>query len=187
MAIGWEPLKGGLPLAALVAGLILAKGVKGVARDESEDEQGKQDDAARREHARFAGITSSLRGGTSAAVPSYSGDQGNRGDSGLMGDSYFFDKDAAEHAYDAGAFLAKQAGIGGGLKAVASPLVKAITPGWKTKALTGAGVLGTGYLMAKAVKGTLRSGMSPEPPRAYGGLAAPLPNYVNQYGRPMLE
>lgn len=201
----WEPMKGGLPLAALVGGMLLLHGArKGVGNDVNAA-HARAAAVQNTEVGRLAGTASALRGGAPLDPMAGALYQSERADSSSPGDLSMFDKGAAAHGVRAGRALAKSAGIGSlamkGLGALnkapnalvsgAQKLVKPVVGAMPSlslgqKALVGGAALGTGLLAAKAGKKAVSFGMEPAEPKVEGGPAAPMPSYVNQYGVPTL-
>lgn len=201
----WSPMKGGLPLAALVGGLLLARGMSrsadaGVAKAELKHNVQRFEEANRN-----APMNAALRGGVPLDPMGSMLYQGERSDSDIPGDMSLFDKAAAAIGEEAGRVLAKTAGIGGmlgsalgavnkapnalvsGAQKLLKPVVSAIPgPGLLGKAAIGAGVLGAGMLAAKGAKKAGEFGMAPPQEHALGGHSAALPSYVNQYGVPTM-
>ena len=169
----WEPMKGGLPLAALVGGLMLARGMSRSARSGVDEANVKHDMARFNESNRNAQVNATLRGGVPLNPTGSFLYDNERGDSGIAGDMRMFDKGASAAGALAGKLLAKSAGIG--LPA----------PGILGKAAIGAGLVGAGVLAAKGAKKAGEFGMAPPQERRLGGHAAGLPMYVNQYGVPV--
>ena len=201
----WEPMKGGLPLAALVGGMLLYHGMKRGVDDDITDAKGMQNIKRVAEAQRNAGTNAALRGGARLDPMGSLLYQNERADNAIPGDFSMFDKGAAAHLIEAGRTLAKQAGIGAmamkglgainkapdlllrGAQAVAKPVVSALPgPGLKTKALIGATALGGGLLAAKAGKKALEFGMKPAQEQRLGGPSSGLPSYVNEWGQPTM-
>lgn len=199
----WEPLKGGLPLAALVGGMLLYHGMKRGATSDLSQAQAQQGMLRAGEAQRNSGVNASLRGGAPLDPMGSTLYQTERADSLMPGDLSMFDKSAMLHAIEAGRLLAKQAGIGGlvtqglsalnkspnlvvgGAQRAAKPLVGALPRlGLKSKALVGATALGGGLLAARAGRKALAFGMKPAQEQRLGGLSSGLPSYVNEYGVP---
>jgi hypothetical protein len=190
----WKPMKGGLPLAALVGGTLLYHGLH-KSNQNAQAQQGLRQDYARGAAAnRLSGTDAALRGGVPLDPGGAALYRNERADSNTPGDFSMFDKGAAAIAEDAGRLLAKQAGIGGavmsGLKAGGSALSKgigaaksALTPGMGTKLLAGGALVGGGLLAAKAGKSAYNYGMAPTQERTLGGHNAELPSSVNQFGQ----
>lgn len=202
----WAPLKGGLPLAAMVGGLLLARGMSRSAGAGVEQAKMKQEFNRAGEAARNSQVNATLRGGAPLSPMGSMLYNDERADSGVVGDMSMFDKGAAAAGEEAGKMLAKSAGIGGaigsalgavnkapdllvrGAQKVLKPVVSRIPgPGLLGKAAIGAGVLGAGLLAAKGAKKAGEFGMAPAQPQRLGGPAAPLPSYVNQYGVPTMD
>lgn len=201
----WSPMKGGLPLAALVGGLLLAKGLSRNA-DAGVDEAKARHNVARvGEATRNSQVNSTLRGGAPLDPLGAMIYNGERADSGIPGDVNMFDKAAAADGMEAGRVLAKSAGIGGpigaavgalnkspdlllrGAQKVLKPIVSRIPgPGLLGKAAIGAGAIGAGMLAMKGAKKAGEFGMAPAQEHRLGGHAAALPSYVNQYGVPVM-
>ncbi len=170
----WEPMKGGLPLAALVGGLLLARGMSRSTRSGIDLANAKHNLARAGEANRNAQVNTTLRGGI-PLDPSGSYLYNNeRDDSARAGDMSMFDKGASAAGIEAGKLLAKSAGIG-------LPV-----PGILGKAAIGAGLIGAGVLAAKGAKKAGEFGMAPPQEKRLGGHAAGLPSYVNQYGVPVV-
>lgn len=201
----WEPLKGGLPLAALVGGMLLARGMSRQADAGIEEAKGKHNLARLAEANRNAQVNSTLRGGAPLDPMGAMLYNGERADSGIPSDVNMFDKAAAADGVEAGRLLAKSAGISGpigaaigvvnkapdllvsGAQKVLKPVVSRLPgPGLLGKAAIGAGVLGAGMLAAKGAKKAGEFGMAPPQEHRLGGHAAALPSYVNQYGVPVM-
>lgn len=201
----WEPMKGGLPLAALVGGLLLARGMSRSADAGVADAKLKHNVQRFDESNRNSQINSTLRGGAPLDPMGSLLYQNERADSGIPGDVNMFDKAAAAVGEEAGRVLAKAAGIGGaigsalgavnkapnllvgGAQKLLKPIVSKIPgPGLLGKAAIGAGVLGAGMLAAKGAKKAGEFGMAPPQEHALGGHSAALPSYVNQYGVPTM-
>jgi len=201
----WEPLKGGLPLAALVGGMLLARGMSRSAASGVEEAKAKHNLARVAEADRNAQVNSTLRGGTPLDPMGSILYNSERADSGIPSDVNMFDKAAAADGMEAGRLLAKSAGIGGpigaaigavnkapdllvrGAQKVLKPVVSSIPgPGLLGKAAIGAGVLGAGMLAAKGAKKAGEFGMAPAQEQRLGGHAAALPSYVNQFGIPTM-
>lgn len=205
----WAPLKGGLPLAALVGGMLLARGMsKSV--DQGVAEKKIEHNAARfNESNRNAQMNSTLRGGVPLDPMGSLLYNSERADSGIPGDVNMFDKAASAMGAEIGRFLAKNAGIGGGVmgaigstlgainkspdllvrgaQKVLKPVVSRLPgPGLLGKAAIGAGVVGTGMLAMKGAKKAGELGMAPPQEHRLGGHSAGLPSYVNQYGVPVM-
>src|SRR6185503_10365947 len=138
----WSPLKGGLPLAALVGGLMLARGMSRSAGAGVADAKMKHNVNRVEEANRNSQVNSTLRGGAPLDPMGSMLYQNERADSGVAGDTRMFDKEAAAIGEEAGRTLAKAAGIGGLLG----------------KAVAGAGVVGAGML---AMKGAKKVGVIP--------------------------
>lgn len=198
IAAQWDPTKGGLPLAALLGGLLLYHGMKRGVDSGIDDMKAEHNMARLAEADRNAGTVSALRGGAPLDPMGMMLYQNERADSVMH-------KGAALHAIKAGRALAKQAGIGGllakgvgmlnrspdllmrGAQAAAKPVVSRLPgPGLKTKALIGATALGGGLLAAKAGKKVMEYGLGPSQEHRQGGHSAQLPSYVNQFGVPVL-
>jgi len=185
-AEGWKPMKGGVPLAALVGGALLYHGLHKSTQN-AQANQGLQQEFARvNESNRLSGTDAALRGGVpldSGGAMLYRNEQAN---SNVPGDFSMFDKGASVYASEAGRILAKHAGIGGavmgGLKAAKS----ALTPGLGTKLLAGGALVGGGILAAKAGKAAYNYGMAPTQEHTFGGHNAALPSAVNQFGVPQM-
>lgn len=183
-AKAWSPLKGGLPLAALVGGALLYGGMRRGAQRAAD-----ADYSRRLPHVgatNQAGVNAALRGGAALNPVGSSIYANERADSGMPGDYYLFDK---ESAVAAGCILAKSAGIGGLALNVAKRGVGAIgklTPsmGWKSKVLLGAGALGAGMAAYKGGKKLTQFGLTEPTPVPLGGHSAALPQYTNQFGMP---
>lgn len=201
----WEPLKGGLPLAALVGGLLLARGMSRSAAAGVDEAKSKHNLARISEANRNAQVNSTLRGGAPLDPMGAMLYNNERADSGIPSDVNMFDKAAAADGMEAGRLLAKSAGIGGpigaaigavnkapdlllrGAQKVLKPAVSRLPgPGLVGKAAIGAGVLGAGMLAAKGAKKAGEFGMAPAQEQRLGGHAAALPSYVNQYGVPVM-
>ena len=201
----WEPMKGGLPLAALVGGMLLMHGMKRGVQGDVAAAKGRQDANRLSEAQRNLGVNSSLRGGAPLDPRGALLYQNERMDSAEPGDFSMFDKAAEAHLVGAARALAKNAGIGGmimkglqavnkapdallrGAQAVAKPIVSALpSPGLKTKALIGATALGGGLLAAKAGRKAMEFGMKPAQEQRLGGPSSGLPSYVNEWGRPTM-
>lgn len=198
----WSPLKGGLPLAALVGGLLLARGVSRSASAGVEEAKVKHNVGRLSESNRNAVMNSTLRGGAPLDPMGSLLYNGERADSGIPGDVNMFDKEATAAGLDAGKLLAKSAGIVGaalgavnrapdllmrGAQKVMKPVVSRIPgPGLAGKAAIGAGALGVGMLAMKGAKKAGEFGMAPAQEQRLGGHAAGLPTYVNQYGVPTM-
>lgn len=194
---GWKPMKGGLPLAALVGGTLLYHGLR-KSNQNAQAQQGLQREFARaNESNRLSGTDAALRGGV-PLDPSgsmlYRNEQAN---SNSPGDFSTFDKGAAVYTVYAGRVLAKQAGIGtavlGGLKSGGGALAKglgaaktALTPGLGGKLMIGGALVGGGLLAAKAGKAAYNYGMAPAQEHTWGGHNAALPSAVNQFGVPQM-
>ena len=163
-------MKGGLPLAALVGGLLLARGMSRSAGAGVADAKMKHNVARLDESNRNSQVNSTLRGGAPLDPMGSMLYNNERASSGIAGDASLFDKEAAAIGEEAGQVLAKLSGIGGLLG----------------KAVAGAGVLGAGMLAMKGAKKAGEFGMAPAQEHAQGGHAAALPSYVNQYGVPTM-
>lgn len=200
---GWSPLKGGLPLAALVGGLLLARGMSKGVNQEVQDGNAVHNFKRMSEASRNAPINTTLRGGVPLDPRGSLIYDNERMDSAGPLDMSQFDKAAALEGIEAGRFLAKLAGIGGpiggalgainkapdllvsGAQKLLKPVVSRLPgPSLGTKAVIGAGALGAGMLAAKGGKKALAYGMTPPQEHRLGGHAAGLPTYVNQYGVP---
>lgn len=194
---GWKPLKGGIPLAALVGGTLLYHGLHRSTQN-AQAQQGLQQEFARaNESNRLSGTDAALRGGVPlepSGAMLYRNEQAN---SNVPGDFSMFDKGAAVYTVYSGRVLAKQAGIGtavlGGLKAGGGALAKglgaaktALTPGLGGKLLAGGAMVGGGLLAAKAGKAAYNYGMAPTQEHTWGGHNAALPTAVNQFGVPQM-
>lgn len=201
----WEPMKGGLPLAALVGGMLLARGMSRSAKSGVEEAKMKGSMARADEANRNSQLNATLRGGVPLDPMGSLLYQGERADSGMPGDMSMFDKAAAAIGEEAGRVLAKTAGIGGpigaaigavnkapnllvsGAQKLLKPVVSRIPgPGLLGKAAIGAGALGAGMLAAKGAKKAGEFGMAPPQEHALGGHSAALPSYVNQFGVPQM-
>lgn len=200
----WKPMKGGLPLAVALGSMLLYSHLKG---STDRDLRAKQDQAnfnRALEANRNAGTSAALRGGASLNPLAALTYQQAMAENQLTGD-YPFDKDAAAHAEEAARALAKSAGFGSmlmkgigavnkspdllvrGAQAVTKPVLGALpSMGLKSKALVGAGVLGTGLLASKAGKKAYEFGMEPAEERRQGAPGPGLPRYTNQWGYPTL-
>jgi hypothetical protein len=201
----WEPMKGGLPLAALIGGMLLYKGMKGSVDQGLDEAKDRHNMKRLGEAQRNSGTIAALRGGAPLDPMGNLLYQNERADSAIPGDVELFSKGAAAHAEAIGRLLAKTAGIGGavmkglgainnspdllvrGAQAAAKPIVSRLPgPSLGTKALIGATALGGGLLAAKAGKKALEFGMEPAQERRLGGPHAGLPRYVNQFGVPTM-
>lgn len=176
-AAEWKPTKGGMPLAvALGAALLYSQLGKSVKNNETAA-QGRIDMKRLAEAKNNFGDLTNLRGGEPLSYP------GAATYNAVMVDSNtpnFADLDksaAAELMREVGRSLAKTAGIGGMLGSM-----KAMSLG--SKALLGAGAIGTGVLAAKAGKKAVEFGMQPAPERQQGAPGPGLPRYVNEFGTP---
>jgi hypothetical protein len=182
----WSPIKGGLPLAALLGGALLYSGMRGASRQDSRQNELRQGAVRNLESDRFAGTNAALRGGVPLGPIGGSIYSNERADSNALGDTAMFDKGASASGEMIGRLLAKHSGIGGsalgGLKSAGNFL----KPGWKTKALVGAGALGTGYAAVKGLRATSNFMQAPSEDRRLGGHSASLPNAVNQFGVPVM-
>lgn len=179
----WKPMKGGLPLAALVGGTLLYHGLH-KSNQNAQARQGLQQDYARGAAAnRLSGTDAALRGGVPLDPGGAALYRNERADSNTPGDFSMFDKGAAAVAEDAGRLLAKQAGIGGAVMSGLKSAKSALTPGMGTKLLAGGALVGGGLLAAKAGKSAYNYGMAPTQERTLGGHNAELPSSVNQYGQ----
>lgn len=174
----------GVPLAGLLGAALLYKTLTGgTNKDKAEAQQARALHMAKAEQSN-AGVNASLRGGARldpVAQGIYNNEYAANSD---PGDWYMFDKGAAAHMVEAGRLMAKQAGIGGAVMGAAKSLGGALKPGWKTKALIGAGVVGTGLAAAKGGKALYNFGMKPDDPHRQGGYGAARPAYSNQFGVP---
>lgn len=198
-------MKGGLPLAALVGGLLLAKGMSRSAKSGVEEAKMKGSLARADESNRNSQFNATLRGGVPLDPMGSMVYQSERADSGIPGDMSLFDKAAAAIGEEAGRVLAKTSGIGGpigaavgavnkapnllvgGAQKLLKPVVSRLPgPGLLGKAAIGAGALGAGMLAAKGAKKAGEFGLAPPQEHALGGHAASLPSYVNQYGVPTM-
>ncbi len=201
----WSPLKGGLPLAALVGGMLLARGVSRSAASGVEDAKTRHNAARFSESNRNAQMNTTLRGGVPLDPMGSLLYNSERADSGIPSDMSMFDKGASAAGAGAGRLLAKSAGIGGAIGAAvgavnkspnllvggAQKLLKPVVsrlpgPGLLGKAAIGAGVLGAGALAMKGARKAGEFGMAPPQEKKWGGHSAALPTYVNQYGVPTM-
>lgn len=194
---GWKPMKGGLPLAALVGGALLYHGLH-KSNQNVQAQQGLQQQFARgAESNRLSSTNAALRGGVPLDAGGAMLYRGEQADSNVPGDYAMFDKGASVYAVEAGRALAKQAGIGGavlsGLKAGGGALAKglgaakaAVTPGLAGKLMLGGAAVGGGLLAAKAGKAAYNYGMAPAQEHTLGGHNAALPSAVNQFGVPQM-
>lgn len=201
----WEPLKGGLPLAALVGGFLLARGMGRSAEAGVEDAKMRHNVARVNEANRNSQMNTTLRGGAPLDPMGSLLYNSERADSGIPSDVRMFDKEAAAAGEEAGRLLAKSAGIGGalagavgavnrspdllvrGAQKVLKPVVSRIPgPGLLGKAAIGAGAIGAGALAMKGAKKAGEFGLAPPQEKRLGGHAAGLPTYVNQYGVPVM-
>lgn len=179
-------MKGGLPLAALVGGALLYSGMHRGAKQDAAQNEVKQEANRAFEANRFAGTDAALRGGVPLSPVGSSIYNNERADSNALGDMSMFDKGASIAGLEAGRILAKQAGIGGAVLGGVKALGKAITPGWKSKALFGAGALGAGYLGAKGLRAAGNFMNTPSEEQRLGGHNAALPTGVSQFGVPTM-
>lgn len=182
----WNPMKGGLPLAALVGGALLYGGLRsGVKSDEV---QGEARAAANRayEADRFAGTDAALRGGVPLGPIGGSIYNSEMADSNRVGNTSLFDKGASVAGIAAGRVLAKQAGIGGAVLGGVKALGKAIKPGWKSQLALGAGAVGAGLLASKGIRAAGNFMNAPAGEQTYGGHNAALPTGVSQFGVPTM-
>lgn len=201
----WSPLKGGLPLAAMVGGLLLARGLSRSAGAGVADAKLKHNVGRFEESNRNSQVNSTLRGGAPLDPMGSMLYNNERADSGVASDTSMFDKAAAAIGEEAGRVLAKTSGIGGpigaavgalnkspnllvgGAQKLLKPIVSRIPgPGLLGKAAIGAGAVGAGMLAMKGAKKAGEFGMAPAQERTLGGHAAALPSYVNQYGVPTM-
>jgi hypothetical protein len=201
VAEGWSPMKGGLPLAALVGGALLYHGMRNGQRRDLARGTAVQDARQVAVAQRNAGMNAALRGGAQLEGPGSVIYNNERAANSDIGDLYMFDKGASALMSAAGELLAKQAGIGGMALSALGKLNKAPdlavkatqwagkntlgklpSMGWKGTAAVGAGLLGAGYAAAKGGKALYNYGMRPAEAHALGGHHAELPQYVNQYG-----
>lgn len=205
----WAPMKGGLPLAAMVGGLLLARGMSRSANAGVDDAKDRHNVARVSEAGRLAQANATLRGGAPLDPMGAMLYRGERADSGLIGDTSMFDKAATILGAAAGSLLAKHAGIGpsigstiagavgavnkapnllvGGAQKLLKPVVSRMPSlGVLPKAVIGAGAVGAGVLAMKGARKAGQFGMAPAQERRQGGHAAGLPTYVNQYGVPEL-
>ena len=176
----------GIPLAGVLGAALLYKALSHSTKGTANDARQERAMRLAGEADRRAGVNASLRGGARldpVAQSIYNNEYAANSD---PGDWYMFDKGAAAHMVSAGRLMAKQAGIGGAVMGAAKAVGSAIKPGFKTKALIGAGVLGTGLAAAKIGKGVYNYGMKPEEPHVQGGPGANAPTYANQYGVPVM-
>ncbi len=202
-------MKGGLPLAALVGGFMLARGMSRSADAGIDDAKQHHNLTRMHEANRNAPVNTTLRGGAALDPRGALLYQNERADSGIPSDTSMFDKAAAADGMEAGRLLAKSAGIGGGIGAAAAGALGAINrspdllvrgaqklmkpvvsklpgPGLAGKALIGAGLVGGGMLAMKGARKAGELGMAPPQEKKWGGHAAALPSYVNQYGVPVM-
>jgi hypothetical protein len=182
----WKPMSGGLPLAALVGGALLYSGMRRGAKRDAATTMARQDANRAFESNRFAGTDASLRGGAPLSPVGSAIYNNERADSNAVGDMSMFDKGASAAGVVAGKMLAKQAGIGGAVLGGVKALGNAIKPGWKTKALLGAGAVGTGLLAAKGLRSANNFMQTPSEAQTLGGHNAALPTGVSQFGVPTL-
>lgn len=177
-AAEWKPSKGGMPLAvALGAALLYSQLGKSVKNNQTAA-QGQIDMKRLAEARNNFGDLNNLRGGEPLSYPGAATYNAVMADSNTPNFNELDKSAAAEIMRGAGRALAKSAGIGGALLA---PL-KAMSFG--SKALLGAGAIGTGVLAAKAGKKATEFGMQPAPERQQGAPGPGLPRYVNEYGTP---
>jgi hypothetical protein len=182
----WKPMSGGLPLAALVGGALLYSGMHRGARQDAAQNEVRQDANRAYQANRFAGTDAALRGGVPLSPIGGSIYNNERADSNAVGDMSMFDKGASAAGLAAGKILAKQAGIGGAVLGGVKALGNAVKPGWKTKALLGAGALGAGYAATKGLRAANNFMQAPSGPREWGGHNAALPTGVSQFGVPTM-
>jgi len=182
----WKPMKGGLPLAALVGGALLYSGMHRGARQDAAQNEAKQEANRAFEANRFAGTDAALRGGVPLSPVGSSIYNNERADSNVLGDMSMFDKGASVAGTMAGKILAKQAGIGSAILGGTKALGNAIKPGWKTKALIGAGALGAGYMATKGLRAANNFMQTPAGTQELGGHNAALPTGVSQFGVPTM-
>ncbi len=200
----WSPLKGGLPLAAAVGGLVLLSHLRGSANRELA-EKGELAQLKRGiDASRNAGNVTSLRGGVPLNPLAAQTYNETYAENALPLD-YSFDKGAAVQAELAGRELAKIAGVAGalwkgmqmvnrspdllvrGAQAVSKPVVSRLPgPSLGTKALIGGAALGAGALATNAGKKAYEFGMEPAHDRRLGPPGPRLPQYVNQWQVPTL-
>ena len=201
---GWNPGKGGLPLAAALGGMVLLHQLGKNNREAKAVGQGRLDMKRLAESNRNFNDQQSLMGGGQLSYPAASTYRSELADSNVanMGGFADFDKSAAV-ARRAGQLMAKSAGIGGaalqlagavnkapnlllrGAQAVTKPLASAMPSlGWKGKALAVGGTIGAGLLANKVGKKALEFGMEPAQERRQGAPGPGLPRYVNEYGVP---
>jgi hypothetical protein len=182
----WKPLSGGVPLAALVGGALLYSGMHRGAKRDAATTAAREEANRAFESNRFAGTDASLRGGAPLSPVGSSIYNNERADSNAVGDMSMFDKGASVAGVAAGRILAKQAGIGGAVMGGVKALGNAIKPGWKTKALVGAGALGAGYLATKGLRAANNFMQAPSGVQEWGGHNAALPTGVSQFGVPTM-
>lgn len=211
-AADWKLNKGGIPLAAALAGALLLNHMShGIRADTQNAQFGLM--LNRQAEARLnAGDDASLMGGGQLSYPGAAVYQATMADSNTpnfsdYGSFGYLDKVSEALAESAGRSLAKHAGIIGGawnafkavnhspgallggIKKVVKPVVglasKAMpNVGLGTKVLGGAAAVGTGLLAAKAGRAALRFGNQPAAERVQGAPGPGLPRYVNEYGVP---
>lgn len=178
IAAEWKPSKGGLPLAvALGAALLYSQIGKSVKNNETAA-QGRIDMKRLADARNNFGDLNNMRGGEPLSYPGAATYNAVMSDSNTPNFEALDKSAAAELMREAGRALAKTAGIGGMLLA---PL-KSMSFG--SKALLGAGSIGTGVLAAKAGKKAVEFGMQPAPERQQGAPGPGLPRYVNEFGTP---
>ena len=183
---GWKPMKGGLPLAAAVGGALILHGMHRGAKVDSAQQNARQEANRAFEANRFAGTDAALRGGVPLTPTGSSIYANERADSNQAGDFSMFDKGASHAGVEAGRILAKYAGIGGSVLGGIKAMGSALSPGWKTKALLGAGAVGAGLAVAKGARAANNFMQAPSGEQRLGGHNAELPTSVSQFGVPTM-
>lgn len=200
-ATDWKPGKGGLPLAAALAGALLLRHISKGVRADTAQAQGSIDMKRQMDANRNYGDNANLMGRQPLSYPGAMSYQAEMADSNTPNYAGF-DKNAEAVAEAAGRLMAKRAGIGGmlggalgainkapnallrGAQAVVKPIASAVPSlGFAGKAIGGAALVGGGLMAAKAGRKALDFGNAPTQVRQPG--AGPgLPRGVNEYGVP---